>query len=308
MKKSNRLLEQAKQGNVKVIAALMNRQLKAQGMMADIQRHDDRLEILIESDRPSLTADYKVPNQGALVAMIEKWLLALEVTPIAKAKVSWQLSGQVQPAWSEEFWLNPDLQDDRDQLDQATTQDYPLQQQASYQAETEPLKGIAAIDVPDTNSRKPASPDYDNDDAALAADLEEIPHLEQFPIAEPVSMSSLDDRQAHLADYVADQDYDTDDLAEQPDDLSDPYELSQSTHKTDFASTDRRASTPGNPNLAMQLVQFVALSVIVVLVMMGLNQLFGKSTSNSTKQSDRHQLNPVTSKVAQIEAAVLNKI
>lgn len=104
------LLEQAKQGNVKVLASLMNRLLKSHGMMADLNRDGDRLEILIESDKRSLTEEFRIPNRPALVLMIKKWLVTLGVQTISKVEVSWQRTGEDCPAWSEEFELVVPLQ------------------------------------------------------------------------------------------------------------------------------------------------------------------------------------------------------
>ena len=51
---TNPLVEQAKQGNVNAISSLMNRLLKSQAMLANVEREGDRLDILIESDLRSL--------------------------------------------------------------------------------------------------------------------------------------------------------------------------------------------------------------------------------------------------------------
>lgn len=56
----NPLVEQAKQGNVNAIASLMNRLLKSQAMLANVEREGDRLEILIESDLRSLDDEVRI--------------------------------------------------------------------------------------------------------------------------------------------------------------------------------------------------------------------------------------------------------
>ncbi|NUN63179.1 hypothetical protein HCU40_00090 [Pseudanabaena biceps] len=58
----NPLVEKAKQGNVNAIASLMNRLLKSQAMLANVEREGDRLEILIESDLRSLDDEVRIPN------------------------------------------------------------------------------------------------------------------------------------------------------------------------------------------------------------------------------------------------------
>ena len=106
------LLEFAKQGNVKVLASLMNSLLKAHGMMADLSKEDDCLQILIESDRRSLTEEFRTPNRTALVSMIQKWLITIGVENISKVQVSWQRTGQDCPTWTEEFELVVPMQPD----------------------------------------------------------------------------------------------------------------------------------------------------------------------------------------------------
>ncbi len=101
------LLELARQGNVQVLSALMNRLLKPQGMMADVSRQEARLEILIESDLLSPDDDPRVPNQEVLVAMVRKWFTKLGVRTISRVSVSWQQAGQEVPAWTQEFPLGP---------------------------------------------------------------------------------------------------------------------------------------------------------------------------------------------------------
>lgn len=96
------LVQLAKQGNVKVIAALMNRLLKPQGMVAEINRQNDRLEILIESE----TGEQRIPNQQALVTTIRKWLTTLEIQSVSQVTVFWQKAGQVAPTWAETFDLD----------------------------------------------------------------------------------------------------------------------------------------------------------------------------------------------------------
>ena len=111
----NPLVEQAKEGNVNAIASLMNRLLKSQGMLANVERNGDRLDVLIESDLRSLDDEMRVPKRQVLVGMLKKWFITLEVQNVSTIVISWQQTGAVEPAWTEEvalveteIRLNPD--------------------------------------------------------------------------------------------------------------------------------------------------------------------------------------------------------
>jgi len=101
----NPLVEQAKEGDVNAIASLMNRLLKSQGMLANVERSGDRLEILIESDLRSMDDEMRIPKRPVLVGMIKKWFLTIEVKTVSSLKISWQQTGSEEPAWTEEIFL-----------------------------------------------------------------------------------------------------------------------------------------------------------------------------------------------------------
>ncbi len=101
----NPLVEQAKQGDVNAIGSLMNRLLKSQGMLANVERSGDRLEILIESDLRSLDDEMRIPKRPVLVGMIKKWFVTIEVKTVSSLKISWQQAGSEEPAWTEEIFL-----------------------------------------------------------------------------------------------------------------------------------------------------------------------------------------------------------
>ena len=101
----NPLVEQAKQGDVNAIGSLMNRLLKSQGMLANVERSGDRLEILIESDLRSLDDEMRIPKRPVLVGMIKKWFVTIEVKTVSRLKISWQQAGSEEPAWTEEIFL-----------------------------------------------------------------------------------------------------------------------------------------------------------------------------------------------------------
>ena len=102
----NPLVEQAKQGNVNAIASLMNRLLKSQAMLANVEGNGDHLEILIESDLRSLDDEMRIPKREILVGMLKKWFITLEVQNVSRLTVSWQQTGFDEPAWTEEIYLH----------------------------------------------------------------------------------------------------------------------------------------------------------------------------------------------------------
>ncbi len=101
----NPLVEQAKEGNISAIASLMNRLLKSQGMLANVERNGDRLDILIESDLRSLDDEMRIPKRQVLVGMLKKWFVTLEVKNVSTIVISWQQAGASEPAWTEEVAL-----------------------------------------------------------------------------------------------------------------------------------------------------------------------------------------------------------
>ncbi len=101
----NPLVEQAKEGNISAIASLMNRLLKSQGMLANVERNGDRLDILIESDLRSLDDEMRIPKRQVLVGMLKKWFITLEVQNVSTIVISWQQAGALEPAWTEEVTL-----------------------------------------------------------------------------------------------------------------------------------------------------------------------------------------------------------
>lgn len=91
------LLELAKQGDVKAIAALLNRFLKPKGISVKVHLKDGCLQLMLESAQ--------VPNKQALVGFIYKEITKLEATSIQKVKIYWRQTGQDFPAWIEALEL-----------------------------------------------------------------------------------------------------------------------------------------------------------------------------------------------------------
>ncbi|MGQ9867125.1 MAG: hypothetical protein ACUVSQ_12750 [Pseudanabaenaceae cyanobacterium] len=102
----NNLLELARQGNVKVIAALLNRLLKSQSMLVAVSRSDRLLEVEIETDRRE-GERIRVPNREVLTTTLQKWLLTIGVN-VPRLRVSWRPAGSESATWVQECDLMPD--------------------------------------------------------------------------------------------------------------------------------------------------------------------------------------------------------
>ena len=90
------VLELAKQGNVKAIAALMNRSLQPKGItVVKAAFKDNRFEILLESAQ--------VPNQQTLVAFVRQRITRLRAEPIKQVKLYVRQIGEEFPAWSQDI-------------------------------------------------------------------------------------------------------------------------------------------------------------------------------------------------------------
>lgn len=91
------ILDLAKQGNPKAIAALINRQLQPKGITAKAALKDSCLQVMLEATQ--------VPGQKDSVAFIRKGITNLKAPSIEKVKVYGKQVGEEFPAWSEEFEL-----------------------------------------------------------------------------------------------------------------------------------------------------------------------------------------------------------
>jgi hypothetical protein len=92
-----KMLELAKQGNPKAIAALMNRSLQAKGITTKATLTGDCLNLWLESSQ--------VPNQPAMVEFIRKGMTKLGVVAIKKVKVYGIITGKDFPVWTDDISL-----------------------------------------------------------------------------------------------------------------------------------------------------------------------------------------------------------
>ena len=93
------VIAQAKQGNPKALAAIINQSLKPKNITAKVGLKDGCLQVLLESA--------EVPNQQATVSFIRKGLLKLEIESINTVKVYGRQNGEETPAWNQTFELLP---------------------------------------------------------------------------------------------------------------------------------------------------------------------------------------------------------
>ncbi|MEH1890612.1 MAG: TM2 domain-containing protein [Nostoc sp.] len=89
------LLQLAKQGDPKAIAALMNRSLQPKGVTAKVAFKDGCLQIMLESAQ--------VTEQQALVAFVRKGITNLETALIERVKIYGKCLGEEFPVWNQEL-------------------------------------------------------------------------------------------------------------------------------------------------------------------------------------------------------------
>lgn len=96
------ILELAKQGDAKAIAALMNRYLQPKGITATATREDSCLQIWLEAAR--------APSSTTLVNFVQSGLANLGVDVIKTVKVYGVQTGEPSPVWKEEIdlYTSPD--------------------------------------------------------------------------------------------------------------------------------------------------------------------------------------------------------
>jgi hypothetical protein len=97
------LVELAKQGNAKAIAALINRQLQPKGITTKAALNNGCLQILLEAAQ--------IPDQQTLTAFILKGIRGLETASVQKVKIYARRLGEEKMVWSQEVTLVKDSVD-----------------------------------------------------------------------------------------------------------------------------------------------------------------------------------------------------
>lgn len=270
----NPLVEQAKQGNVNAIASLMNRLLKSQGMLANVERDGDRLEILIESDLRSLDDEVRIPKRDILVGMLKKWFITLEIQNVASIRISWQQAGESEPVWTEEIYL------------------------------VEPVKPSEKLSLPPLPKLSQLSPrDRPEKQPAPIPDLEEMfgsPSVQEQPQPFDLLSAELDadlrsgldfSNDSEFADISPSQDQDSIYFTDTPS----GFDLSRMEEKlpTDeiavppdasYAPTDTHSNLLlKTPNFSIQIIQYCIVCAVIILGIRGLHAVLGSSVKASVK-------------------------
>lgn len=263
----NPLIEQAKQGNVNAIASLMNRLLKSQGMLANVEREGDRLDILIESDLRSLDDEVRIPKRQVLVGMLKKWFITLDVQNLSNITVSWQQTGFDEPAWTEEVSLI-----DRNDLDLSENGGVKQSQQ---RLKIPPLPVFPIKTMRDDVRNNSPSDRFESEINSdnTETDLDEMFGESITPLSlpnlptrspEPVSKSSSEDSGFLLLS----------DIPVIPDTEESPDFQTETPFALNNFSWQALLKTP---NLAIQFVQYLVVCGIIILTLRGIHAAFGVS-------------------------------
>lgn len=92
------LMEQARQGDPKAIAALMNRSTEPKGISVKASREGNCLQVLMEGDT--------VPARDATLSFVRQGMQNLGIDSITIVKVFGRQVGQDNPVWQEDIILN----------------------------------------------------------------------------------------------------------------------------------------------------------------------------------------------------------
>ncbi|OUC16707.1 MAG: hypothetical protein B0A82_00320 [Alkalinema sp. CACIAM 70d] len=89
----SQVLELAKQGDAKAIAALMNHQLRSQNIVAKVVVQEHRVKVMLEG--------LSVPEQSALTQFVTQGLQHLALPQIQHLEIYGRRMGESQPAWKQ---------------------------------------------------------------------------------------------------------------------------------------------------------------------------------------------------------------
>jgi hypothetical protein len=266
----NPLVEQAKQGNVNAIASLMNRLLKSQAMLANVERDGDLLEILIESDLRSQDDEVRIPNRQVLVGMLKKWFVTLEVKNVSVISVSWQQTGFDEPAWTEEIYLI-----EREDLN---TNENGGITEARQRPRIPPLPVLPLKSMHDRSDRV----NSENNPPASSPDLDEMFGDASFPESLPDN-NSTNYLNSSLAKKHAVKEAELLFFSDDPlsADSTESSDLHAETNTPSVTNISWQALIR-TPVFALQLAQYVVVCVIVIATLRGIHTVFGSSKAPKT--------------------------
>lgn len=99
-----KILELAKQGNPKIIAALLNRQLQLRGITAKVALKNSCLYIVLESDTDA------IPEERPLVEFIRQAMTKLKAEGFKTLKVCGRIREEEIPVWMREIVLDHNIE------------------------------------------------------------------------------------------------------------------------------------------------------------------------------------------------------
>lgn len=278
----NLLVEQAKKGHINAIAALMNRLLKSQGMLANVERDGDCLDVLIESDLRSLDDEVRVPKRQILVGMLKKWFLTLEVQTVSRIKISWQQAGSEKPAWTEEVILvspTPNapenvLEDNPDNLDNNP--------------------GASLNSPPSDRSNKAttatvANPDLDEMFAEISVDVPESSNFQTESLLQldiPLIGDTGDAENTSIENAIADI-TDITDIAEDTTQNTSAEAISEVINDDQSQQISPTKSFAWQvlfqtPSFTIQVLQYIVACVLIIIALRGIHAAFGGGKAPKT--------------------------
>ncbi len=96
----SKVIELARQGNARAIAAILNRWLQPKGITTVAKREKNRLQLRLEAGR--------VPHSKILIVFVRKVFSSLDIASIETVQMSLYLTGKSSPVWQEEFEIMPE--------------------------------------------------------------------------------------------------------------------------------------------------------------------------------------------------------
>jgi hypothetical protein len=246
----NPLVEKAKQGHVNAIASLMNRLLKSQAMLANVERDGDRLEILIESDLRSLDDEVRIPNRQVLVGMIKKWFITLEVKTVSSITVSWQQTGFEEPAWTEEIYL-------------VEQENLNISENGGI---TKPVRSSRIPPLPVLPSKSMLERNDRSDPPASSPDLDEM--FGDTGLPEPLpNINVTNYRYADLENIDSSPDSD----------FQGDFQGDFQTETTSSTNNVSWQTILNTPIFTLQIAQYIVVCVLIIASLRGIHSVFGSS-------------------------------
>jgi hypothetical protein len=148
------LLQLAKQGNEKAIAALLNYQLHPKGIVAHVSLNNRCLQILLQSVRPL--------EQQPLLNFLQRAIQKLDIATVQNVRVCGQRMSDEFPAWIEEFQVTsaakPDANNPNAELAQCMTTPVPRQKPLSSESGSSESGSSQPVRPQPQPASKPACP------------------------------------------------------------------------------------------------------------------------------------------------------